>query len=172
MGGEGGSVRGIKSGLISILAIGLMAGSTVGVTAQEEEAADQATAVEFTGATSFGPCSAGYCNNPIVEPFTDPRLAGQFRVWANDVSYPSGPTFWMTGFSMHDDDGGWVQHPSIGVTHPDGHDATRVIAMDGQGAYDGLTLVAEVSLSGSRWDWHGYIVDGELPPTPTIELPQ
>ena len=74
-------MRAIKTTTISILAVGLLAGSAVGVAAQDE-ATDQATAVEFTGATSFGPCSADYCNNPIVEPFTDPRLAGQFRVWA------------------------------------------------------------------------------------------
>ena len=160
-------MRGIKSGLSTILAIGLLAGSAVGVTAQEE-----ATAVEFTGATSFGPCSTDYCNNPIVEPFTDPRLAGQFRVWANDDAYSQGPTLWMSGFSMHDDDGGWIQRPTIGITHSNGVPSTEVIIMDGQGAYEGLTLVAEVSLTGTTWDWHGYIVDGELPPTPTIELPE
>ena len=164
-------MRAIKTITISILAVGLLAGSAVGVAAQDE-ATDQATAVEFTGATSFGPCSADYCNNPIVEPFTDPRLAGQFRVWQNNDAYPGGPTFWMSGFSMHDDEGGWVQRPNIGITHSNGDASTEVIVMDGQGAYDGLTLVAEVSLSGSRWDWHGYIVDGELPATPTIELPE
>ena len=165
-------MRAIRTTTISILAIGLLAGSAVGVTAQEEEAADQATAVEFTGATSFGPCSADYCNNPIVEPFTDPRLAGQFRVWANEDVYPGGPTLWMSGFSMHDEDGGWVQRPVIGITHTNGDASTEVITMDGQGAYEGLTLVAEVKLTGTRWDWHGYIVDGELPATPTIVLPE
>jgi hypothetical protein len=162
-------VRGIRTSIIAILAIGLLAGSAVGVAAQEE-----ATAVEFTGATSFGPCSLDYCDNPVVKPFTDPRLEGQFRVWggANEVTYPSGPTIRMVGFSMHDDAGGWVQRPSIAVTHADGEDATKVIVMDGQGAYEGLTLVAEVSLSSEVWDWHGYILDGELPPAPTIELPE
>jgi len=64
------------------------------------------------------------------------------------------------------------RRPNIGITHPSGDDANRVIVMDGQGAYAGLTLVAEVSLANDRWDWHGYIVDGELPPAPTIELPE
>lgn len=160
-------MRGITPGLITILAIGLLAGSALSVMAQEE-----ATAVEFTGATSFGPCSLDYCDNPVVKPFTDPRLEGQFRVWARDAAYPGGPTIWMLGFSMHDDDGGWVERPSVSVTHPDGQNATRVVTMDGHGAYEGLTLVAEVSLTGEIWDWHGYIVDGELPPAPTIELPE
>jgi hypothetical protein len=48
-----------------------------------------------------------------------------------------------------------------------------VIIMDGEGAYAGLTLVAEVSLTGETWDWHGYILAGELPQPPTIrgEMP-
>ena len=160
-------MRKIRTTLTTAIAIGLLAGSAVGVTAQEE-----ATAVEFTGATGFGPDYGSYNVNPIVEPFTDPRLAGEFRVWANNGDYPGGLSFWMGGFSMHDDDGAWVQRPSLGITHPDGQNAIRVIVMDGQGAYEGLTLVAEVSLANSRWDWHGYIIDGELPPAPTIELPE
>jgi len=160
-------VRAIKSGLSFVLAVGLLAASAVGVAAQ-----DEATAVEFTGSTSFGGCSVDYCDNPIVEPFTDPRLAGQFRVWQNNDGYPGGPTLFMTGFSMHDDDGGWIQHPGLAINHPDGTSATKVIVMDGQGAYAGLTLVAEVSLANGRWDWHGYILDGDLPPAPTIKLPE
>ena len=157
-------MRSIKSGLIAILAIGLVAGSAVGVTAQ-----DEATAVEFTGAIGFGPDV-----KPIVEPFTDPRLAGQFRVTTNRHAYPDGPTIFTGGFSMHDDEGGWIQRvfPGGAINHPDGTSAPRVIVMDGQGAYAGLTLVSAVSLANSRWDWHGYIIDGELPPAPTIELPE
>ena len=157
--------------LISAIAIGLLAGSAVGVAAQDAEA-DAAAPVEFTGATRFGPSGGDYNINPIAEPFTDPRLGGEFRVWQNNEVYPDGPTIFMGGFSMHDDEGGWVQRPSLAVNHPDGTSATRVIVMDGQGVYEGLTLVAEVSLTNRRWDWHGYIVEGELPPAPAIELPE
>ena len=154
-------MRKTRTLLITAVAISLLAGSAVGVAAQ-----DEATAVEFTGATSFG--------SPlrISEPFTDPRLAGEFRVTSNQDPYPGGPTIFMGGFSMHDDEGGWIQRPSPAISHPEGTSAPRVIVMDGQGAYAGLTLVAAVSLRGSRWDWHGYIIDGELPPAPTIELPE
>ena len=159
-------MRKTRAALITAIAIGLLAGSAVGVTAQ-----DETTAVEFYGATSFGRPGGSYYINTIVEPFTDPRLAGEFRSWQNSRTYPGGPRAFMTGFSMHDDDGGWIQRPGLAINHPDGTKATKVIVMDGQGAYDGLTVVAEVRLTGSRWDWHGYIVDGELPPAPTIELP-
>jgi hypothetical protein len=47
MGGEGGPVKGLKPTLISILAIGLLAGSAVGVTAQDE-AADPMAPAFFT----------------------------------------------------------------------------------------------------------------------------
>ncbi len=157
--------------LIGAIAIGLLAGSAVGAAAQDTET-DAAAPVEFTGATGFGPPGNGYRINPILEPFTDPRLAGEFRVWENNRAYPGGPTFWRTGFSIHDDDGGWIERPGLSIGHPDGTSATRVIIMDGHQAYEGLTLVAEVSSTGSRRDWHGYIVDGELPPAPTIELPE
>ena len=157
--------------LISAIVIGLLAGSAVGVAAQDAEV-DATAPVEFIGATRFGPSGGDFGINPIAESFTDPRLAGEFRVWQNNDVYPGGPTLFMGGFSMHDDEGGWVQRPSFAINHPDGTSATRVIVMDGQGAYEGLTLVAEVSLANRRWDWHGYIVDGELPPAPTIALPE
>ena len=157
----------IRIPALAAIIIGLLAGSAVGVAAQ-----DEATAVEFTGATSFGRPGGSYYVNTIVEPFTDPRLAGEFRVWENNRAYPGGPTFWRTGFSIHDDDGGWIERPGLSIGFPGVASATRVIIMDGHQAYEGLTLVAEVSSTGSRRDWHGYIVDGELPPAPTIELPE
>ena len=160
-------MRKFSSTLTAILAIGLLAGSAVGVAAQ-----DEAAPIEFTGAIGFGPSRGSYWDTPIVEPFTDPRLAGEFRTWENNRACPGGRTCWAGGFSMHDDDGGWIQRPGLRINHPDGTSATTVIVMDGQGAYDGLTVVAEVSLANERYDWHGYIVDGELPPAPTIELPE
>ena len=181
-------MKGLKTTTISILAVGLLAGSTLGVAAQDE-ATDQVAPVEFTGTTSFGPCSGGQtstvdedgvvmeraegrsCINPSSG-FADPRLQGQFRVWQNNDAFPGGLHLFMTGFSMHDDEGAWIQRPSLALNHPDGTNATKVIVMEGEGAYDGLTLVAEVGLTGGRWDWHGYIIDRELPPAPTIELPE
>lgn len=149
-----------------------------------------AAPVEFTGQTRFGPCGgsarrselqpngamrdigeAYYCVNP-AEGFEDPRLQGEFRVWQNNDSYGGqAPKLWMTGFTMHDDDGSWIQRPALAITHADGSDATKVIVMDGQGDYEGLLVVAEVASSSGTWDWHGYIIDGDLPPAPAIELP-
>ena len=41
-----------------------------------------------------------------------------------------------------------------------------------RGAYEGLTIIAEVDLKGQQWDWHGYIIDGGLPPMTEIILPE
>ena len=78
----------IKAPALAAIIIGLLAGSAVGVTAQEEAVGP----VEFTGATGFGGRGGGpYWVDTIVEPFTDPRLAGEFRVWENNRAYRAVP---------------------------------------------------------------------------------
>ena len=153
---------------------------------------DARSFVAFSGETQFGDCfgselpretSPGfvretnevghYCVNPIAEGFGDPRLAGEFRVWTggND-GYGLGPTIWSTRFSMHDEDGAWVQRPSLTLSHADGSGPNEVVVMDGLGAYDGLSLIAEVHLFDSLWTWDGYIIEGDLPPVPEVLLPE
>ena len=182
-------MKGLKTTTISILAVGLLAGSTLGVAAQDE-ATDQVAPVEFTGTTSFGPCSGGQtstvdedgvvmeraegrsCINPSSG-FADPRLQGQFRVWQNNDAFPGGLHLFMTGFSMHDDEGAWIQRPSLALNHPDGTNATKVIVMEGEGAYDGLVVVADLAWDpsgvGSVFDVRGYILAADdLPSAMTI----
>ena len=150
------------------------------------------TFVAFSGSTRYGDCvgseleretspgfvrelsTAGtYCVNPIVEYFCDPRLSGEFRVWVggND-GYGLGPTVWSQRFSIHDEQGAWVQRPSLTFNHADGSGPNEVVVMDGSGAYDGFSLVAEVDLFDSAWTWRGYIIEGDLPPVPEVRLPE
>ena len=37
----------------------------------------------------------------------------------------------------------------------------------GEGAYEGLTAIATVDLEDPVWSWHGWIIEGDLPPIPT-----
>lgn len=148
--------------------------------------------VEFSGKTRFGDCfgdelaretSPGfvretnavghYCVNPIAEDFGDPRLGGEFRVWTggND-GYGLGPTIWSSRFSMHDDAGAWVQRPSLTLSHADGSGPNEVVVMDGRGAYEGLSVIAEVHLFDNVWTWSGYVIEGDLPPVPEVVLPE
>ena len=171
-------VRGSKSGLISILALGLLAGTAIGVTAQDE-AADPVAPVEFTGKTAFGPCPGSetvetlpgkieyrgeyYCRLGVAEAFSDPRLQGTFYVWPYHDQHLPGPAIWASAFSMTDDDGAWRGAPSLYLDK----DSSGTQILVGEGAYEGFTIIASVDLNGSVWDWHGWIIDGDLPPLPT-----
>ncbi len=180
--------------VIAVTALATTAILNVSQTSNEPAGAEatRAPAVEFTGKTQFGDCfgpdttvqtspgfvreteeAGSYCVNPTTEAFTDPRLGGEFRVWVggND-GYGLGPTIWSSRFSMHDEDGAWVQRPDLTLSHADGSGPNDVVIMDGSGAYDGLSLIAEVSFFDSVWTWRGYIIDGDLPPTPEVRLPE
>jgi len=173
-------VRGIKSGLSAILAIGLLAGSAVGVGAQEE-AAEPTAPVEFTGKVAFGGCTGSatiessegrtrtlsadngrYCRPPVIEPFSDPRLQGDYYVWQNNDVHVDGPEIYATAFSIVNDEGAWRGIPDIIL---DG-EAPSVQTLVGEGAYEGLTAISRVDLDGSVWSWHGWIIEGDVPPLP------
>ena len=173
-------MRGIKSGLSTILAIGLLAGSAVGVGAQEE-AAEPTAPVEFTGKIASGPCSGSahiessdgrtrtlsadngrYCQPPVVEPFSDPRLVGDYYVWQNNDVHMGGPVVYATAFSIVNDEGAWRGIPDTIL--PEESSSTQVLV--GEGAYEGLTAIATVDRDSSGWDWHGWIIEGGVPPLP------
>ena len=181
--------------VIAVTALATAAIVGVSTTPAEEPVPGAETAtrsfVEFSGKTQFGPCygseltpeispgfvretsdTGHYCVNPITENFGDPRLAGEFRVWTggND-GYGLGPTIWSSRFSMHDDEGAWVQRPNLTLSHADGSGPNEVVTMDGRGAYEGLSLIAEVHLFDMVWTWDGYIIEGDLPPIPEVLLP-
>lgn len=172
-------MRGSKSGLSVILAVILAAGAAGGVAAQEATT-DPTAPVEFTGKTAFGGCigeelresqdgrirslsadNGRYCRASIVEAFSDPRLRGDHYVWQNHDRHIGGPMLWHTAFSIVDDAGAWRGVPTIST------DDTQTVILDGEGAYEGLTIVATVPLEGTTWNWHGWIIEGDLPPLPT-----
>jgi hypothetical protein len=162
----------------AVISIGLLVGSIVGVAAQDERVAP----VEFTGATTFSGCvgtkqietSDGvtrtlsadvgrYCQPRIVEPFTDPRLQGQHYNWHNNDEHADGPLIYALAFSIVDDAGPWRGIPDIYL--PEGASGDQILV--GEGAYDGFTIIATVDLVGETWNWHGWIIEGDLPPIPT-----
>jgi len=170
-------VRGSKSGLSVIIGVSLLAGSTVGVSAQDEMPAP----MRFTGKIAIGPCtgeretieeegrtrniraSTGrYCEPTVVEPFSDPRLQGNYYVWQDNDEYRAGPTVWAIGVSIVTDEGAWRGIPAI---HYGQYGAGEHVLV-GEGEYDGLTAIAKVDLVGQTWDWEGWIIGGDLPPLP------
>ena len=173
-------MRDSRSSLSTILAIGLVAGSAGAVAAQATDDAPAAP-VEFTGQIAFGPCtgpeeieSSGgrtrtlsadrgrYCEPLVIEPFSDPRLVGDYYIWQNNDVHRDGPTIWATAFSIVNDEGAWRGIPDVFLDEEASGDQILV----GEGAYDGLTAIATVDIEGEIWSWHGWIIDGDLPPLP------
>jgi hypothetical protein len=158
-----------------MLAAGLLATSAIEATAQDETTGPTAP-VEFSGKISFGPCSGAetvegvpgkvvyrgehYCNPGVVEPFSDPRLEGTYYVWPYHDAHLGGPEIWASAFTITNDEGAWRGIPAISISDT----GTEILV--GEGAYDGLTAIAEVTLNGTIWDWHGWIIEGDLPPLP------
>jgi hypothetical protein len=124
-----------------------------------------------------------------VREISDPRLDGRIAVWFSSDEYLvasdepawqlSGvdPDEWPRGvvastYRLTNDDGSW--HGSRYQNwYPDGDSSTTTAVYIGEGAYEGLIAVMEMDddeLSPvCAWDVHGYVIEGELPPTP--ELP-
>lgn len=167
-----------KSALPIIVGIALLVVSTAGVAGQDERAAP----VEFTGSTTFAGCvgskdiessdgrtrtlsadNGRYCHPAVVEPFSDPRLGGQHYVWHNNDEHADGPLIYALAFSIVADEGAWRGVPDVFL--PERASGDQILV--GEGAYAGLTVLATVDLEDGVWSWHGWIIDGGLPPMPT-----
>ena len=171
----------IGTPLVAVLAIGLLAGSVVGVAAQED--AQPAPPVEFTAQWQFGAmvrpekvevvpgalAARGGAWNPraIIEA-SDPRLAGRLTIVANSDAYTvlGGPIVWHTFFQVENDGGSWRGVPVLGLGIPGVDAESGDDFLMGQGDYEGLIAVFRTVTEGSTWDLHGYIIEGELPPAP------
>jgi hypothetical protein len=180
MGGEGGPVKGLKTTLISAIAIGLLAGSSVGVAAQTDEAT---APVEFTAKWVFGPdvraetfefdggnlMSRGGAWQPgVLTAASDPRLEGTISVAANSnqLAGAGGPEVSTYAFRIENDEGTWQQMPTINLALGDGDLNSTTGVLIGEGGYAGLIAVFDNVTTGEVWDLHGYIIAGELPPAP------
>ena len=137
-----------RSTLISAIAIGLLAGSTVAVAAQQEP-------VEVSGEVTF---------SGSVETWTtdDPRLTGEGNWDPVDGSpMDPAPDYFLNARSLRIDEGSWRQLPVPQVTM-DGkaEDPNWDMVLIGEGGYEGLVFIAQATWQGfSGMDVHGYIVD-------------
>ncbi len=176
----------ISSPLAIAIAIALLAGSAVGVAAQEAP-------VEFTAEWGTGRVAI-VSGEPVVsgdyarqyrgevwEPWTvtestDPRFAGDLSVSFNHDEYEDGSTIWAVAFTVHGDEGAWLMEPTVGLRFPGitipevlglrfGETRMNDVVFVGEGAYDGLLALVKIERGGSGWDLHGYIVDEASLPT-------
>ena len=184
--------------LVAVLAVTALA--TAGIVGVSLDADDEAPAAaeaqrsfsEFTGQTRWGDCVGGdwtetkemdfvrevpppgfYCVQTTHEPFTDQRVTGEFRWWpSGEDNYGLGPTIDNGRWTVHDEEGAWIQRPSLYFEHTDGSGPGELVVMDGSGAYAGLTLVAESNHFDQVATWRGYILEGDQLPAPEITLPE
>ena len=154
-------MRKFRTTLTTVIAIGLLAGATVGVAAQEEGAPN----AEFTAEWGF--TSSGCCS--VVEPASDPRFAGDVSASFVDATYPF-PDFFVRVASraLHvvNDEGAWRGVPSVVTFHPDGTQSATTQTFIGEGAYAGSFAVADIESTpgtGGGVELHGYIIEGEPP---------
>ena len=181
-------MRAIRTTLISILAAGLLAGSAVGVAAQEEEAT-AAAPVEFEAQWAFGhelrfESSAssgvdvvGYRDGAwrprVLLAASDPRFQGTLTLATNrdDYALMDGPQVFHGLFRVANDKGAWQQRPALWFNFPDGEAAPTVMVFDGEDGYAGLTALVSNNPdpSAGTWTLRGYIFEGDMPPA--AELP-
>jgi hypothetical protein len=171
-------VGAIKTTTLSILAISLLAGSTLGVVAQD---ADPEEAVEFTAQWTFGneiradvaeagdgaTRYEGGAWRPVARTeATDPRLQGALSVARNSIEYDDGPEIASVVFRIENDDGAWTMTPTISLTDPDLAPKSDVGVFVGEGDYEGLLAVTRIDTDrgAGTWDLRGYVVEAGLPP--------
>jgi hypothetical protein len=158
-------VKGLKSTLTMAIAIGLLAGSAVGVTAQDEENAAAAFTMEVTGT----PDSSDYDETTKVSSTinmgveaTDARASGllSWTGFYGDVgSAEELPWFGVRKFGVRldNDDGAWTGTRDVFfATEPDERTkkqkrqkkgktpldfGTDFIELTGEGGYEGLTML-------------------------------
>jgi len=188
-------VRAIKTSVISILAIGLLAGSAVGVVAQDEEAAAEPSTPAKVAGTIDSEAGdlvqeptdtvvdgvlevrGGVAEGDRFE-MDDPRLTGAVTLAFNlDVHKPSDFVDIMPAalaLRIENEAGSWSGQ-GTGVFHGGGTiPQEEVFNLDtwlltGAGAYEGLSAILIVDPTEDPPTVEGVIFAGEMPPFP--ELP-
>jgi hypothetical protein len=184
-------VRGIKTTTISILALGLLAGSAVGVAAQDRSSGyftgsiDESTFTELERTYEAGPPDTlrGFGFRDAIVETDDERVSGTWsKVWDFDWSGPepeivqAGVSLW----SIENDGGAWSGHGTdFGYTEnwqlADENDpstwgpSAEFVVLTGAGDYEGMTAMMTVEQSDvGVISVSGVVFEGELPPVPEM----
>ncbi len=173
-------MRPIRTTTISILALGLLAGSAIGALAQDEESASSVTTVTGTsnwidnideGTDSETPDGFG-ANAGSVNTFrfffpSDPRLTGYATVTSNSVVTDVGESFAVLSadtYELSNDGGSWLGE-STGFGSPE-FESGRTVILVGQDGYEGLTAYLHGEL-----DWDSGIEEFQGLIVPTASMP-
>jgi hypothetical protein len=142
---------------VKIRAIAAVFGAMLMVAPAASAASD-----EFTGSFSWGPESGeGQWEQASVE-FTDPRLQGRVVMTANPEQIEDDGVY-VYSFRIENEDGAWQGEPVTGVQFNGAEYGTSVHLLAGEGVYEGLSAVAEVSLAANTFQLRGLILDVPIP---------
>jgi hypothetical protein len=150
----------LRTTTISILAIGLLAGSAVGVAAQDEEA-DPLAPASVTGSISGNSDTSGSVTRDAGVTITegvgfrqtwvasDPRLSGSVVYTGNWHGYDGtgGMSVQATSVVLVNDDGRWS---GAGTALSAGDFDMDTMILRGEGAYEGLTAYVMQDWGGRR----------------------
>jgi hypothetical protein len=190
-------VRAIKTSTISILAIGLVAGSALGVAAQDEEAAaEPSTPAKVAGTIEGGGDVVQEPTETVVDgllevrdfvlvgdalEMDDPRMTGSISVTFNadvhKVSDFEDVVLQTVELRIDNDDGSWtgqgtqLNHDGAGISEEEVINLLT-LPMTGSGAYEGLSAYLFFDFSGDPPTVEGAIYEGELPPFPELPAPE
>ena len=194
-------MRAIRTTTISILAIGLLAGSAVGVAAQDEDAADMPTGAESffgTFAVDWEPTtwgtetivdgvdqSRGYVNSQGLLETTDPRLTGSVVRASNaDAHWVDGRDEnvvpWAVVWRIENENGSWTgQGYELQGSGEDSqwdwddqpHHVT-VLMLTGEGDYEGMSAHLTVDWSTISEDFSLVEVRGGVFPGEPPPFPE
>jgi hypothetical protein len=181
-------MRKTRTPLIIAIAIGLLAGSTVGVAGQEQDA-DIVPPVEVTGSVTEETCSDSDYEGPFEDSgadavlitcstdasFSDPRLEGTITRIVEEVTFDLGDVsdvyIASNAFSIENDGGTWRERPRTWLL-PDGISTfdwlpQEVLVLEGSGDYEGLVAVLRTTGAPAVEEFHGFIIDARwMPPPP------
>ena len=188
-------MRAIKTSVISILAIALLAGSAVGVAAQDEEAAAEpstpakvaGTLIQETGDLVQEPTETVVddvleVRGVIAEgdrfEMDDPRVTGTVTVAVNVDVHKESDFVDIAAFSLalrlENEAGSWsgqgtgINHGGSGIPQEEALNLDTWV-LTGAGEYEGLTAYLIVDGTEDTATIEGVIFAGEMPPAP--ELP-
>ena len=184
-------MRAIKTTTISILTLGLLAGSAIGVTAQEEEATEASTPVYVTYEVTGDPANVtdgefdemagemrGLVYQGVPVEASDPRLSGlwDFAINGNGQNLGTGDYGILESrtYRMENDGGAWSGTTTYAeTTDPSTDEPVPFEAgiLIGEGGYDGLIAF---TLADYREGQQGeaIILEVSVPPVPEVpEVP-
>ncbi len=171
-GEQGGPVMGLKTTLIAAVAVGLVAGSTIGAVAQDDSMAPAAVTGTSTGFEKLTEGSREWVDGALrgeglmyatTWEASDPRLSGAVALTANRDEYDQEEMAVIAASAaVENDDGRWAGSG----TYLEGEELgeTWTLVMQGQDAYEGLTALVVMGPGGRSFA--AAIFPGEMPKLP------